>query len=271
MIYLVGTSRGGTTVLQAALASFENVAAVGELKRLHALAANSAQCGCGLSVPQCPVWSKLLALPPVASLTKAETILASLRLASRLSLGGRAGHSVRSAANATKALASALGHQILVDSSKDIDRLVLHARNDDLNLVPVHVIRDPRGVLQSGIRRTHFSPDRIARNWFRVNAAIVALRLGTRHLRWQTVRYEDFCANPLGVCRAILAAAGTEHSLRTDTEVQHALGGSPGFRFDGADGITLQEPWREELSSELQQVALRRGGYIAKRFGYREE
>lgn len=270
LIYLAGTSRGGTTVLQAALASFEDVAATGEVKRLRELTANQSQCGCGQPVAQCQVWSHMGALPPVPALTKTATMLAGLARSGGLPLRGSTARAAAALAENTKILAAALGNQVIVDSSKDLDRLALHAHNRALTLIPVHVVRDPRGVLHSGMRRTRFTPERIARNWFRLNAAAMALRRLTPQLPWRTVRYEDFCEDPLGTCRGILAATGRAHPLRSSPAVQHALGGSPGFQFAGAEAIKVQEPWRRELSPELQQMALRSGGFIARRFGYLE-
>ncbi len=61
VVCLIGTSRCGSTVLQAALAQFQDVTALGEVKRLSTLAARGALCGCGAKINDCEIWGPHIA------------------------------------------------------------------------------------------------------------------------------------------------------------------------------------------------------------------
>ena len=134
----------------------------------------------------------------------------------------------------------------------------------------MHVVRDPRGVVQSAGRRTGIAPDEMARHWRRLNGATVVLRKMTPRLPWQTVLYEDFCADPARVCRSVLRAAGHDGALRTEPVLHHTLGGSPGFSFAGVDAVQVEETWRATMAKDMQAAILRQSGWPAKYLGYRD-
>ena len=56
VIYIVGDSRNGSTLLQHLLALQEGVMAVGEVRRLHEFAKDDAICACGQTLSRCPFW-----------------------------------------------------------------------------------------------------------------------------------------------------------------------------------------------------------------------
>src|ERR1700732_3473702 len=62
VLYIAGTGRSGSTVLANILGEVEGVFAAGEVRYLwqRGLKENRL-CGCGLTVRECPVWSKVLA------------------------------------------------------------------------------------------------------------------------------------------------------------------------------------------------------------------
>jgi hypothetical protein len=158
--------------------------------------------------------------------------------------------------------------RVFIDSSKDPDQLLLYASRPDITVIPVHVVRDPRGVVQSAGRRTGTSADVMAQHWRRLNTATLILRKMTPRLPWQTVRYEDFCANPMAICSTILRAAGHEGQMRDHPAKDHTLGGSPGFSFAGIDTIRGENNWQGTMPAPMQATILRQSGWPARHFDY---
>src|SRR5439155_13251896 len=69
----MGHGWSGSTILGNLLGELEGFFHAGELRRLWGEALPSgAPCGCGAPIGDCPVWSKVLAHPSVASLDPAQ-------------------------------------------------------------------------------------------------------------------------------------------------------------------------------------------------------
>jgi len=269
VICLIGTSRCGSTVLQAALSQFADVTALGEVKRLAALALRRAPCACGDPIPDCEVWGPRapdFVAPPGGHLRMLVNAMA-------VATGRSLLPSEASAATSLRDMLQSIGNQIptrvFVDSSKDPDQLLLYAASPDINVVPVHIVRDPRGVAQSADRRTGTTAAVMTRHWYKLNAATMVLRKMTPRLPWQTIRYEDFCAAPAAICQSILRAAGHDGAMRAEPAKDHTLGGSPGFSFAGINTIRLEDKWRTTMPQTMQAEILRQSGWPARHFGYR--
>jgi hypothetical protein len=270
VICLVGTSRCGSTILQAALGQFQGVSALGEVKRLTQLAARGAKCGCGADIATCEIWG-----PRVADFIATDhSRLRMLQNALAIAAGGRLLKAEDRAAESLKrtlqGIHSADPAQVFIDSSKDPDQLLLYASLRDVKVFPIHVVRDPRGVVQSGQRRTGIAISEMARHWRRLNAATLALRWATPRLPWRTVLYENFCANPEKTCNDILQAVGCEARLRSAPVNHHAIGGSPGFAFAGIHTIQAEDKWRTTMPADVQAGILRESGWPARYFKYRQ-
>jgi len=282
VICLIGTSRCGSTVLQHVLEAHEGVAAAGEIQRLEQLKAQGTPCACGEAVDACPVWSAVGAQSPApgrhqrpASLARRLTTIGAIVAAVSSGKQSLAPASEREAAarlaDCVEQAALRLGAGIIVDSSKDIDHFARLALGDAFDLIPVHVVRDPRGVVHSAMTRTQADPAIVARHWQRVNRAGLWLARLTPRYPWRIVRYEDFCEDPLGVAGDILRAAGQLAPLPRLTPAQcHALGGSPGFEAPDPDAIRTDERWRIGLTARLAETTWQRTGRLAIRLGYEE-
>lgn len=271
VICLIGTSRCGSTVLQAALAEFEGVSALGEVKRLRTLAARDALCSCGAKISDCEIWGTEVAGFVASKGSRLRMLGNALAVAAGAPLLATDARAAQALSRTLHAIDKKKPSRVFVDSSKDPDQLLLYAARPDIDVIPVHVVRDPRGVVQSAGRRTGITPDAMARHWRRLNGATLALRKVTRRLPWQTVVYEDFCANPIAACQELLRAAGHDGTMRNQPAIHHTLGGSPGFSFAGLDTIRVEETWRKTMPLEMQTAILRQSGWPARHFGYRLE
>lgn len=269
VVSLIGTSRCGSTVLQAALAQFQDVTALGEVKRLRSLAARGALCGCGTKIDACEIWGPQIENFVAPKGGRLRMLGNALAVATGAPLFPADARAAQSLSQMLHAIDRKMPSRVFIDSSKDPDQLLLYARHPDITVIPVHVVRDPRGVVQSAGRRTGTTADVMARHWHRLNAAALVLQKMTPRLPWQTIRYEDFCADPMAICSTILQAAGHDGQLRDRPVVDHTLGGSPGFSFAGIETIRVENNWRDAMPAPMQATILRQSGWPARHFGYR--
>ena len=231
LIYILGTQRGGTTVASSLLTAIPGTAFIGETLRISA-PFEERFCGCGSVPTNCPVWSQLLADGTIDSRARREFAeLGSEALGTgaekaKSEYGARMIQLYRRYAQATRAT-------VVIDGSKDPDLGRLVAALDGLNVHFIHVVRDPRGVVRSVVKRTNGG-------WLekRVVAVKTALWYLLRQRRCRallgsslgrsvtTVRYEDLVRHPSAFIASVSKHLGirmaeademslpTSHSLR---------------------------------------------------------
>ena len=163
LIYIAGTSHSGSTLLDLMLNAHPEIFSAGEVLKLNRqLGLKNAQkqtyapCSCGApSLWQCPFWSR------VDQRTR-ETAGKSL---SDLDMQDYGELDAARAPNAVvfNAIADVSGKRFVVDSSKLPKRLSALMRLKELDVYPVHLIREPEGPDQLGgekarrLPQAHFS------------------------------------------------------------------------------------------------------------------
>lgn len=293
---VTGAQRTGSTLLATTLGMVPGAAVVGELRLLWPSLAEGRPCACLLAAPECPFWAevveRVLATPGVQGHSVAD--LARLNAESLRQrhlptfLAGRVPTALDPLAAATVALYRVLGGMhaahTLVDSSKSPAFYafvrVLTRRNPDLSLRGVHLVRDPRGVVDSWStdkvwKRDGWSeelrakpPRRAMQEWIAMNAGAELARVKPR------VRFEDFTREPERILRELISEAGLAQPSAADLPVHdgtvlvaanHAIGGNVD-RFDtGPVLLRTAEGWRDRLDPALQS----RLRPFARRYGYR--
>jgi hypothetical protein len=279
IICLVGTSRSGSTLLQSVLAKHSGAVALGEIGRVLELLERGSKCSCGERLAVCTFWAPALKAlrrtAPVITWSKASRLQQSdfLRglLAATTGLNGFASRrerdSARSLENALAILSQVTGRSLFIDSSKEPAEFLRVALLPLHRLIPVHVVRDPRGVVWSAFRRTGVDPMMMAKHWARLNRAIALFSRLTRNYSWQLVRYEDLCRNPQSISLKLFSAAGVAVNSK-HSHASHALGGSPGFSVDDRNAIIADERWKAEMPEPLQRRIMLTIGDAARKFGY---
>lgn len=279
IICLLGTARSGSTLLQRMVELNSNAIGLGELSRVHELLERQSACACGEKLAACAFWASALQdlrqMAPSIAWSNASWLERSTPVRGALATmtglhflaSPKERDSARALEGALASLAKKSGASAFIDTSKDPAEFLRLALMPAHRIVPVHLIRDPRAVAWSGFHRTGADPIAMATHWARLNRAIVWLRRLTRRFPWQTVRYEDFCANPNTVSRTLLAVAGTTAGSG-HPKATHAMGGSPGFSLNSGDSIALDDRWRVEMPDALQRDIMRAIGGTARRFGY---
>lgn len=259
LIYIVGSSHSGSTLLDLLLGSHSSIQSVGEAKKIPELRAQISRgghpvCTCRQELTQCPFWAELLSRD-----------------------FGDLQRDARAIAPLYARILEKQKKSVLLDSSKVLGRALLFARSGLFDPLFVHLVRDSRAIVFSNKRKKTKNKGRghglieTARGWDKLNARI-SQRLGGHRLT--QVRYEDLTESPARVLRSILAESGLkweEPMLRFRDHVHHniegnrmRMGSQSEIKRDGEYLCSLSD-WEWRLTTLLTWRRLRKFGYPLKR------
>jgi hypothetical protein len=226
VVYILGSSRSGSTILDATLGTGASTLSTGELGHIFwAFDPNEAPplrvCSCGLPVTECPIWSRVWSELGARYDRKAleretrrfeEAVRSSFALGTgRLFRTGAFGHHLEFLADSFRTVARLGGVRAVVDSSKLPGRgwlcSLLSPKEFDVRFI--HLVRDGRSVVSSMM--THYYPhekESVPSPWPRwagaafstahwVYTNLFCSLLGALNReRYLRVRYEDFISRP---------------------------------------------------------------------------
>jgi hypothetical protein len=305
VVYLGGSGRSGTTLLERALGELPGFVNVGELVDLFRRdAPRSERCGCGDPLGECQFWAPVgkQALDSWESGRLAEVQRLRGRVARRrymprlfmMPLNGRAhradvasyGESYRSL---YQAIAAEAGAPYVVDASKSpVHALALYRGGIDIRVV--HLVRDVRGVAYSfskrDISRPHalneadvmwtMSPAKAAARWaFRQSQVELLRSCGMPVTR---VLYEDFVREPRRTVEEILSwlalSLDPRHleylgSGRMTLGPSHGIAGNPSRFHSGEITLRVDEAWRGRMSRRNRMLVTAIGMPFLLRYGWR--
>jgi hypothetical protein len=297
-LYIMGRGYSGSTILDILLGNSSEVESVGEL--LAGLSrADREPCSCGATIPNCPFWREVRSRVEAEGIPWDEACRIGdpgARALWRVWHAGRADPVMARRAQITQALARAItttaGKPHMLESSKTPAHGLLLLRH-----VPearlIHLVRDPRHVLQSHFWRvrthTHFNSRRhrlagrsvplflarMAASWTLVNlvCGVMARAFPGRVVQ---VRFEDLCARPASeldrVARAFgldLADLSSKAAGQKPLVVGHNIGGNhlrqaDTVRFEPGGGRT-----RPPLPRWLEAMVILLCGPLMWQYGYR--
>ena len=261
VIYIAGTSHSGSTLLDLMLNAHPAIFSAGEVLKLnrqlginHPRKQTSVPCSCGApSLWQCPVWSR------VDARTR-ETARKSLADLDMLDYGET---DAAKAPNAIvfEAIAGVTEKNFVVDSSKLPKRLSYLMRLEELDVYPVHIVRDPKGQINS-VTRKHGG---FLKHIFRYELIHEQIRRTLKSVPHSVVHYEDLVRDPAGTLQSILQPLGVDFDPRqlawAEAE-KHEIAGNH-VRFDAKSELVLDEGWKKSLSP-LRQRAIDFGTLISR-------
>jgi hypothetical protein len=202
LIYIGGYGRSGSTLLEYLLTASPKIVACGEVSSaLRTPAKKAKKCTCGRPVSACPVWSRFQEQRRNAW-THQDLTLALLE-------------QVKSE------------YQILVDSSKTAWGSILMPfklrRRLKERLRLIHIVRDPRAVCWSAIKRAKWKEGNepsflrsvwVVLSWSVANLSCEAFGLFYRQ-QYLRLRYEDLTRHPRQTITGLLRVSSPDH-LRFD-------------------------------------------------------
>lgn len=283
VLYIAGSGRSGSTLLERILGQFPALASIGELRHLWLLKPDQGVlCGCGAPVKECAFWNAVLSEASVelsdASFERFRQQrfrVDRIRFLPQI-LFPRLGKPAfradladyrRTLLAIYRAIQSRTGCAYIIDSSKDISTLYLLHSMPEIDLTILHMVRDSRGVTYSWNKRSKLRPEytqgevymksrgylEMAWDWFYRQLMIHALP--RRRHSYLRVRYEDFVQDPrrtLGELEKLLDTPLDASQILQDgaamlTTPNHTVSGNP-IRFqNGLMRIQLDEEWKQGM------------------------
>jgi hypothetical protein len=309
VLYLVGHPRCGSTLVGNLIGEMPGSFHAGEVHYLWkpGLPPPRQRCGCGVMVRECAVWRQAFraafaaADPPDPATADAGAAPAwglpgadaprmqALQEAALRGDGASVAEYRRQMERLYRGLAEATGSSLLVDSSKWPHDARLIAGIAGLEVLFVHLIREPWGSVYSRLPRDRpdhpgsaGTPSRArvaleAVRWLRSNVAAESVARapvdGARPRR-MTVRYEDFVADVAGALQRIAAFAGLDAPApfvgggEVVLARNHTTGGNRNRWRSGPLVVRADQRWREGLRrSDVRLISLVTWPYRL-RYGY---
>jgi hypothetical protein len=279
VLYIAGSGRSGSTVLDRILGQLDGFFSVGELSNLWERGVVAGRrCGCGQPFDRCATWTAVLreAFGDGAG-PNAERLVALARAqAGPARVPGVLARGVRLDDPATAeyrrtlerlylAVQRVSGCRVIVDSSKSPVYAELLATIPAVDLYLVHLVRDPRATAYSFLRRKalpDFGDDRLmrrqpplvsARRWdlWQTTTELLWRRKPGRYLR---LRYEDFVRRPQQGVRRVLALVGEDPAelpfvseAAVLLEPTHSVSGNPNRFATGTVPVRADDEWVERM------------------------
>ncbi len=284
VLYVLGSGRSGSTLLDLLLGSHPQVFGMGEVVNLPAFLKLNWECHCGAKLDECVFWQAVLDrleegqrkwLEAVDSLTPGKSKLKKLKQLLHLQEGGIISDALSLAVNdgILRNVLEMTKSKWLVDSSKGFERLIHLSSNGSLKLKVIHLVRDGRGYVYSRrkrpVLRTLFRIDRrpvpvwkASLEWVRTNlCCLIAAKRLPKEDRI-LVRYEDLARHPVTTLIKICQFIGVPYDagmIAFRSRIGHNVGGNR-MRFDKATEIRVDDSWKTGLSARDTAIFLLIGG-----------
>ena len=286
VIFIAGSGRTGSTLLGQVLGQLPGFVYTGEIMQYwRAMSEDGGRiCACGHPLDECPYWTAVasrLALGVGDSQALRRDLQEEVRSRHALRLYRRAvrgeikGMPFADRLDELYVAAGATAEaRVLVDSSK-FPTVALEASTfKDIDLYIVHLIRDPRSIVNSNQRakqsaggeaslRARGFATIIARwhAWNIMISTLVRRRVPASHYR--RISYERFAEDPQGVIAEIAALVGEAPATtpfvdeRTvELEPCHDFAGNPDRFIAGSREIRRDDRWRSQLPKRLALATL---------------
>jgi hypothetical protein len=299
VVYVVGSSHSGSTLLALLADEHPEIASVGETAvkpRIRREGRSATQpCSCGAALQDCAFWQRIFTTVSGQGLrfdatcwsndyrfdnpwldlamtreTSAGLLLAFRRWVQRHVPAYRARVSRINRVNVAlmRAVLAQTGAVVFFDATKLLTRLTYLLSIPELDVRVVRLVRDVRGVAASAKRRGA-SPLTAAQVWHNDQVAIdraLSKLSPDRHL---LVRYEQLCADPQDTLVRLWAFCGVQPLAPPTTlrsREHHVIGNS--MRIAETITIRVDDSWRTRLSEEEQRRILGFAGGMNRAVGY---
>lgn len=288
LLFLGGSGRSGSTLLEQLLAERVGGLAVGEARFFFGYYdRGDIPCGCGVSLPQCELWG------PIGKRLRERFDFARIeaersrhaRMRSLLSPGAmrrlkRTDTELSRAYGELYALiAEYAGARIVIDSSKIPTHLVTLQSTFPDRLACLHLVRDPRAVAWAFSRRVKRDPASPQRGGLMLRrstpAAVIVwalenawtLRISKTLRRRTVIRYEDLVRSPEGVIEDAVSGFGLPHRAPREPML-HSVGGNP-VRFQRGPRVIQEDREWATAGSTLFHLLVGLAVYpLLRSFGY---
>ena len=292
VVFIVGFTRSGSTLLEHLLSASPGTVAVGEMAYLwDPKVRNTSYCGCGMKLACCSFWKKILTAQQFGEDRSPDTPQ-FWRFFEELIYKGRKTNDpeYRGFLNRIETTYARISDQthgsVIIDSSKRPMFALAAARLANVRLTMIHLVRDSRGCVFSWITRKarmelgenvfmeQVSARHTVRQWMGRNLQADILR--TQRCQHILLRYEDLVDRPAFEVNKILRQVGLS-SIAADQDgifhapVSHGIWGNPD-RWSSlmhAIRVTKDNRWVAGLSERDFTITTLISAPLLKWYGYR--
>ena len=301
LVYIAGSGRSGSTLLDLLLNRNSLIHGVGEFFRLTQHSRdNQEPCTCGKPILECPFWlevqkeiqrelgddsdPELLKSFEIDHFKRDQQSWETFLQQTSLILGHRWLHSTMSryllprTSNAVKnslvtyrAIRKVTKCPVILESTKNPRRMkeLYLATPDFFKLI--HLVRDGRAVAASSMRRVGMDMRSAAADWEMWNRRSLWAQKTIPDDLKLNIRYEEVCLSTEETLMKICEFIGIPYEasmMELRKEESHSLGGNPmRFRLEEST-IRLDEQWRDQLTEEDLKVFESVAGKMNRKFGY---
>lgn len=287
IVYIAGSGRSGSTLLDIMLGSHPLAFGSGELARFFLDWSQGDQCTCGQSYPNCILWGKVI--NRLQTTFPDLTPLEAERISRRVESLFGSWQSSTSSLAADRQLYSQLwqtmmgaisqesGKKIIIDSSKSshpvVRRILALGESEHMESKVIHLVRDPRAMMWSAFRGSNRqlvkgqqatmrgSAIKALVSWGMINASVHIIETVRPQLNLMRLRYEDLVSHPVQVLRRL----GSFLNLDLEPVIElvdnqqpldpgHGVGGNR-MRQRGPIRIKPDVEWREALPGYARILA----------------
>lgn len=301
VLFIGGTSRSGSTLLESLLARLDDTVVLGEVTHLWRRGLLEDQrCACGEPFSRCPFWQAVgerafggwahvdvghvLALRE--RVDRQRRLAGSGRRRPTQAVAGAAGEYASYYRRIYAAAQSISGRSVAVDSSKEPPTGIALTHDVSIDLRVVHIVRDSRGVAYSWTKTVARPETHTNEPMPRMGAHASALQWVAHNLEMSlfarrrvpklTLRYEDLVEDAEATVRTAwrsleLPGDGTLPMLDTRTielRSTHSVAGNP-MRFrHGPTTLSPDVAWRTSLPVWQRRVVTAMTLPLLLRYGY---
>lgn len=264
IIYIAGYGHSGSTLLGKILGTSSNSIYVGELQSLlvwikkNHKYINDYSCDCGKELNECNLWSPVIKAIDLSEIynpktnfnKKKEVFNKLIRSNDLFTREDKLYHKILQISKEEKSPEV----EYIVDSSKNVRRIIDLLKYSDLDLTVIHVVRDVRGILWSRIK-TKSIPIKCLFDWFITNLliSITRIRYGKK-LNFMRVSYDSFTKDPVNYMKSFNSKLGLKLYVdlgylikQLNEEKFHSFCGSLG-RKKKITKIRQDVGWKKHLS-----------------------
>ena len=291
VVFIVGFTRSGSTLLEHLLSISPGTVAVGEMAYLwDPKIRTTSYCGCGVKLDRCPFWNKILTeyFEQDRSPDSRQFWRFFEDLVCNRGKIDNAGY--RQFLNQMESTYAAISDQtqgrVIIDSSKRPIFALAAARLPNVKLTMIHLVRDSRGCVFSSITRKartelgenvfmpQMSTRSAVRQWIARNLQADILR--TQRCQHMLLRYEDLVNRPAFEVNKILRQVGlpsiaADHNGIFHAPISHGIWGNPDRWSDSMHAIKVSKDnrWVTGLSARDFALTTLISAPLLKRYGYR--
>ncbi|MCW5935659.1 MAG: sulfotransferase domain-containing protein [Fimbriimonadia bacterium] len=286
VLHISGYGGSGTTMIGQVFDQVEGLFHIGQFTDIWGKYHTKHLCACKTPFRECPLWSNIFQtaygsldgidaqqMKRWRNLSRTRSIPKMLFQGPERWLSANQGDYPKLLGKVYQTIQQISGCQLIVDTSKDTFHDYILRSIPEIDLYTVHLIRDPRGVGYSRLKRKKPMIQGWL-SWVLFNRSVEGF--GRRYpAQYQRLRYEDFLKDTRGCLEKILTMTGhPQTSLdfvqgnRVQMQGGHAIDGNR-MRFRvGELELKPDEEWRDKLSAHYKAVCWLITGSKILKYGY---